>query len=256
MTAASLNQSQRQDLGVGLEGQHLPLHRLWRDRGRHPWRAHHRTCRGRQRLRPQRWRRRRPAPSLRAPRGIRSMSRQPGCFISSCCARRTRMPASNRSAKMPHSSVPGVHAVLTWEDAPAKLYSTARHEDESGDPDDTAVLDNVVRFIGQRVAAVIARQRGDGRSGLPQARRRLRDSAGSFRSRTKRCARARRSSTTKTRRRASTIRSAISSPKFTAMSAMSRTALPQADVVYEGDLHDPARTARASGNALRHRLAG
>ena len=53
-------------------------------------------------------------------------------------------------------AVPGVRSVLTWEDAPAKLYSSARHEDESGDPDDTAVLDNVVRFVGQRVAAVIA----------------------------------------------------------------------------------------------------
>ncbi len=53
-------------------------------------------------------------------------------------------------------AVKGVRTVLTWEDAPRKLYSSARHEDESGDPDDTAVLDNVVRFIGQRVAAVIA----------------------------------------------------------------------------------------------------
>ncbi|MFF5763822.1 molybdopterin-dependent oxidoreductase [Streptomyces tanashiensis] len=52
--------------------------------------------------------------------------------------------------------VPGVHAVLTHEDAPATLYSIARHEHPTEDPDDTRVLDDVVRYVGQRVAAVVA----------------------------------------------------------------------------------------------------
>jgi hypothetical protein len=51
---------------------------------------------------------------------------------------------------------PLVHAVLTYEDAPDRLFSTARHEKAWMDPDDTRVLDDVVRFIGQKVAAVVA----------------------------------------------------------------------------------------------------
>jgi len=53
-------------------------------------------------------------------------------------------------------ALPGVRAVLTHDDAPKIAFSTARHQDRTMDPDDTLVLDSVVRFIGQRVAAVVA----------------------------------------------------------------------------------------------------
>ncbi|MGV9679590.1 molybdopterin-dependent oxidoreductase [Nocardia sp. NPDC003482] len=53
-------------------------------------------------------------------------------------------------------AIPGVRAVLTHADSPGVAYSTARHEQRTDDPDDTVVLDRVVRFAGQRVAAVVA----------------------------------------------------------------------------------------------------
>ena len=53
-------------------------------------------------------------------------------------------------------AVPGVHRVYTWKDVPRKLFTTAIHTDHLVDPDDTYILDNVVRFVGQRVVAVLA----------------------------------------------------------------------------------------------------
>jgi putative selenate reductase molybdopterin-binding subunit len=53
-------------------------------------------------------------------------------------------------------AVPGVVMVLTPEDSPMTLFSSAQHERDWMDPEDTRVLDDVVRFVGQRVAAVVA----------------------------------------------------------------------------------------------------
>lgn len=52
--------------------------------------------------------------------------------------------------------VPGVIVILTHADSPANLFSSARHELYTDDVDDTLVLDPIVRFAGQRVAAVVA----------------------------------------------------------------------------------------------------
>ena len=53
-------------------------------------------------------------------------------------------------------AMPGVLAVLTHQDSPPVLFSTGRHMHRLDDPDDTEVLDTVMRFLGQRVAAVVA----------------------------------------------------------------------------------------------------
>ena len=65
-------------------------------------------------------------------------------------ARITHIDASRARA------LPGVAAVLTWQDIPRVVYSTAGQSDPIPGPLDTFSLDNKVRFVGDRVAFVAA----------------------------------------------------------------------------------------------------
>ena len=155
MTAASLNQAQRQDLAWALKGN------ICRCTG---YGAIENAIRGLSAIEEAEagdaCGRSVPAPAARAVisgSACYTLDVAPPGLLHLKLLRSPHAHARIRSIRKDEAlSVPGVRAVLTFEDAPRIFYSSARHEDESGDPDDTAVLDDVVRFVGQRVAAVVA----------------------------------------------------------------------------------------------------
>jgi putative selenate reductase molybdopterin-binding subunit len=169
LTCASLNQAQRQDLGASLKGN------LCRCTG---YRAIEDALDGKKNIEEAAagtaFGRSLPAPA--GPRLVRGTA--PYTFDT---AMEGLLHIKMLRSPHPHAKIVsidrtaaleirGVHAVLTFEDAPARLFSTARHEKTWMDPDDTRVLDDVVRFIGQKVAAVVA----ESEAAAEEACRRLR----------------------------------------------------------------------------------
>ncbi|MFD0358533.1 molybdopterin-dependent oxidoreductase [Streptomyces sp. NPDC127110] len=73
-----------------------------------------------------------------------------------------RIVSVDKSAAL---AVPGVLRVYSWEDVPRRRFTTAIHTDHLVDPDDTCILDDTVRFVGQRVAAVLAETPGAAEQG-------------------------------------------------------------------------------------------
>jgi putative selenate reductase molybdopterin-binding subunit len=155
LTCASLNQAQRQDLGVSLKGNicRCTGYRAIED-------ALNGKCNVEDATAGIAFGRSLPAPA--GPQVVRGAARYTFDVAMEGLLHIKMLRSPHPHAKIisidkaAALNVPGVQAVLTFEDAPDRLFSTARHEKAWMDPDDTRVLDDVVRFIGQKVAAVVA----------------------------------------------------------------------------------------------------
>src|SRR5271167_3628281 len=151
LTCASLNQAQRQDLGASLKGN------LCRCTG---YRAIEDALHGKNNIEDAEaggaFGRSLPAPA--GPQVVRGAARYTFdvTMEGTLHIKMLRSPHPHARIisveKTAALAVPGVHLVLTSEDAPNRLFSTARHEKTSMDPDDTRILDDIVRFVGQKVA--------------------------------------------------------------------------------------------------------
>lgn len=117
-----------------------------------------------------------PSPRPEAPRGAVGHSwhppaaervvsgREPYTFdeMPTDCLHLAVLGSTHAHARITHidttaaEKLDGVELVLTYRDSPDFRYSTARHEHREDDPFDTVMLDDTVRFIGQRVAVVVA----------------------------------------------------------------------------------------------------
>jgi len=60
--------------------------------------------------------------------------------------------------------------VFTNDDVPARRFSTGRHENPADDAPDTMILDTIVRFVGQRVAAVLGESEAAAEAGVAALR--------------------------------------------------------------------------------------